>query len=149
MSVRGHLVALYKCSLLLSLRMLLLVPAGLPVRSQGDSQSDNKVMDNITVRQGETVFLRGLLRMEGFVLLSSAVGNVQCVNTDSNHTWLRGEGAVCDVWKVEGTAADGGAALLRPHCVDGSECTDELKRSDRELSLLSPFSTMDSTLPCQ
>ncbi|KAG8008088.1 Opioid-binding protein/cell adhesion molecule-like protein, partial [Nibea albiflora] len=30
----------------------------LPVRSQGDSQSDNKVMDNITVRQGETVFLR-------------------------------------------------------------------------------------------
>ncbi|XP_044078674.1 neurotrimin isoform X4 [Siniperca chuatsi] len=31
---------------------------GLPVRSQGDSQSDNKVMDNITVRQGETVFLR-------------------------------------------------------------------------------------------
>uniref|UniRef100_A0A3Q3JXK0 Uncharacterized protein n=1 Tax=Monopterus albus TaxID=43700 RepID=A0A3Q3JXK0_MONAL len=43
---------------LLCLRMLLLVPAGLPVRSQGDSQSDNKVMDNITVRQGETVFLR-------------------------------------------------------------------------------------------
>uniref|UniRef100_A0A673A8W0 Uncharacterized protein n=1 Tax=Sphaeramia orbicularis TaxID=375764 RepID=A0A673A8W0_9TELE len=41
-----------------SLRILLLVPAGLPVRSQGDSQSDNKVMDNITVRQGETVFLR-------------------------------------------------------------------------------------------
>ncbi|KAJ3589914.1 hypothetical protein NHX12_010755, partial [Muraenolepis orangiensis] len=31
---------------------------GLPVHSQGDSQSDNKVMDNITVRQGETVFLR-------------------------------------------------------------------------------------------
>ncbi|KAK1800449.1 hypothetical protein P4O66_005678, partial [Electrophorus voltai] len=30
----------------------------LPVRSQGDSQSDNKVMDNVTVRQGETVFLR-------------------------------------------------------------------------------------------
>ncbi|XP_054481807.1 neurotrimin [Anoplopoma fimbria] len=58
MSVRGHFVALSKCTLLLSLRMLLLVPAGLPVRSQGDPQSDNKVMDNITVRQGETVFLR-------------------------------------------------------------------------------------------
>uniref|UniRef100_UPI0037E83761 neurotrimin n=1 Tax=Semicossyphus pulcher TaxID=241346 RepID=UPI0037E83761 len=58
MSVRGHLVAFSKCTVLLSLRMLLLVPAGLPVRSQGDSQSDNKVMDNITVRQGETVFLR-------------------------------------------------------------------------------------------
>lgn len=58
MSVRGHLVAFYRCVLLMSLRILLLVPAGLPVRSQVDSQSDNKVMDNITVRQGETVFLR-------------------------------------------------------------------------------------------
>ncbi|XP_076876595.1 neurotrimin [Brachyhypopomus gauderio] len=34
-----------------------LIQQGLPVRSQGDTQSDNKVMDNITVRQGETVFL--------------------------------------------------------------------------------------------
>ncbi|XP_041657656.1 neurotrimin isoform X1 [Cheilinus undulatus] len=58
MSVRGYLEAVLKCSVFLSLRMLLLLPAGLPVRSQGDSQSDNKVMDNITVRQGETVFLR-------------------------------------------------------------------------------------------
>lgn len=58
MSVRGYFVAFSKCTVLLSLRILLLVPAGLPVRSQGDSQSDNKVMDNITVRQGETVFLR-------------------------------------------------------------------------------------------
>ncbi|XP_029956546.1 neurotrimin [Salarias fasciatus] len=37
---------------------ILLMEQGLPVRSQGDSQSDNRVMDNITVRQGETVFLR-------------------------------------------------------------------------------------------
>ncbi|XP_061596217.1 neurotrimin isoform X2 [Cololabis saira] len=37
---------------------VLLMEQGLPVRSQRDSQSDNKVMDNITVRQGETVFLR-------------------------------------------------------------------------------------------
>uniref|UniRef100_A0A673ABB2 Uncharacterized protein n=2 Tax=Sphaeramia orbicularis TaxID=375764 RepID=A0A673ABB2_9TELE len=58
MSVRGYFVAFSKCTVLFSLRILLLVPAGLPVRSQGDSQSDNKVMDNITVRQGETVFLR-------------------------------------------------------------------------------------------
>ncbi|CAF98592.1 unnamed protein product [Tetraodon nigroviridis] len=58
MSLRGILVAFSKCALLLSLRILLLVPAGLPVRSQGESQSDNRVMDNITVRQGETVFLR-------------------------------------------------------------------------------------------
>ncbi|XP_055004546.1 neurotrimin [Boleophthalmus pectinirostris] len=57
MSVRGYLVAFSKFSFLLSLRILLLVPAG-SVRSQGDAQSDNKVMDNITVRQGETVFLR-------------------------------------------------------------------------------------------
>uniref|UniRef100_A0A3B1K7U9 Neurotrimin n=1 Tax=Astyanax mexicanus TaxID=7994 RepID=A0A3B1K7U9_ASTMX len=47
----------WKRLLLLSLRLLFVVPAGLPVRSQGDSQSDNKVMDNITVRQGETVYL--------------------------------------------------------------------------------------------
>ncbi|XP_024921212.1 neurotrimin isoform X2 [Cynoglossus semilaevis] len=37
---------------------VLMMEQGLPVRSQVDSQSDNKVMDNITVRQGETVFLR-------------------------------------------------------------------------------------------
>ncbi|KAM6907342.1 neurotrimin isoform 2-T2 [Xenentodon cancila] len=37
---------------------VLFMEQGLPVRSQGESQSDNKVMDNITVRQGETVFLR-------------------------------------------------------------------------------------------
>ncbi|XP_030648564.1 neurotrimin isoform X1 [Chanos chanos] len=43
--------------IVISLRLLFLLPAGLPVRSQGDSQTDNKVMDNITVRQGETVFL--------------------------------------------------------------------------------------------
>ncbi|XP_046717542.1 neurotrimin isoform X4 [Silurus meridionalis] len=41
----------------LSLRLMLVIPAGLPVRSQGDTQSDNTVMENITVRQGETVFL--------------------------------------------------------------------------------------------
>ncbi|XP_074529048.1 neurotrimin isoform X2 [Halichoeres trimaculatus] len=37
---------------------VLLMEQGLPVRSQGDSQSDNTVMDNITVKQGETVILR-------------------------------------------------------------------------------------------
>ncbi|NP_001003852.2 neurotrimin isoform 1 precursor [Danio rerio] len=34
-----------------------LIQQGLPVRSQGESQSDNKQMDNITIRQGETLFL--------------------------------------------------------------------------------------------
>ncbi|XP_077098523.1 neurotrimin isoform X4 [Siphateles boraxobius] len=33
------------------------IQQGLPVRSQGESQSDNKQMDNITIRQGETLFL--------------------------------------------------------------------------------------------
>ncbi|RVE63565.1 hypothetical protein OJAV_G00137530 [Oryzias javanicus] len=37
---------------------IMLMQQGLLVRSQGDYQSNNKVMDNITVRQGETVFLR-------------------------------------------------------------------------------------------
>lgn len=68
MSLRGYFVAFSKCALLLCLRILLLVPAGLPVRSQGDSQSDNRVMDNITVRQGETVFLRWVHTL--FFLLS-------------------------------------------------------------------------------
>ncbi|XP_047234858.1 neurotrimin isoform X2 [Girardinichthys multiradiatus] len=58
MPFRRYYVAFPKCTLLVSLRILLLVHAGSPVHSQGDSQSDNKVMDNITVRQGETVFLR-------------------------------------------------------------------------------------------
>ena len=58
MSARGYFAVWWKSMCLLSLRILLLVPTGLPVHSQGDSQSDNKVMDNITVRQGETVFLR-------------------------------------------------------------------------------------------
>ncbi|XP_011471561.1 opioid-binding protein/cell adhesion molecule-like isoform X1 [Oryzias latipes] len=50
--------AFSKCLFVLSIRILLLVPAGFLVRSQGDYQSNNKVMDNITVRQGEAVFLR-------------------------------------------------------------------------------------------
>ncbi|XP_062869730.1 neurotrimin isoform X1 [Trichomycterus rosablanca] len=41
----------------LSLRLLLVIPAGLPVRSQVEAQSDNTVMDNITVQQGQTVHL--------------------------------------------------------------------------------------------
>ncbi|XP_035635894.1 opioid-binding protein/cell adhesion molecule-like isoform X3 [Oncorhynchus keta] len=58
MGVCGYFVVSWKCLVVLSLRVLFLVPPGLPVHSQGDSQTDNKVMDNITVRQGETVFLR-------------------------------------------------------------------------------------------
>ncbi|XP_064207167.1 neurotrimin isoform X3 [Anguilla rostrata] len=46
------------CWVLLTGMTLLLILQGLPVRSQGDSQSDNKVMENITVRQGESLLLR-------------------------------------------------------------------------------------------
>ncbi|KAM9781637.1 neurotrimin isoform 4-T4 [Syngnathus typhle] len=59
MSVHGHVGIFCKCAALLCLRVWLLVPAGLPaVHSQGQSQYDKNLMDNITVRQGETVTLR-------------------------------------------------------------------------------------------
>ncbi|XP_012989996.1 neurotrimin isoform X3 [Esox lucius] len=58
MGVCGYFAASWKCLVVLFFRLLFLVPAGLPVHSQGDSQTDSKVMDNITVKQGETVFLR-------------------------------------------------------------------------------------------
>ncbi|KAJ7996905.1 hypothetical protein DPEC_G00223350 [Dallia pectoralis] len=54
----GHICASWRRLLVLFFRLVFLVPAGLPVHSQGDSQTDGKVMDNITVKQGETVFLR-------------------------------------------------------------------------------------------
>ncbi|XP_051974006.1 neurotrimin-like isoform X3 [Xyrauchen texanus] len=57
MVVCGCCVASWRRCVVVCLRLLFLLPAGLPVRSQGQSQSDNKQMDNITVRQGETVFL--------------------------------------------------------------------------------------------
>ncbi|XP_018610638.2 neurotrimin isoform X2 [Scleropages formosus] len=46
------------CWLILTGMALLFIQQGLPVRSQGDPQSDSRVMDNITVRQGESVLLR-------------------------------------------------------------------------------------------
>ncbi|KAJ8368321.1 hypothetical protein SKAU_G00083490 [Synaphobranchus kaupii] len=52
----------WKRTVILWLRLLFILPTGLPVHSQGDSHSDNTMMDNITVRQGETVFLRCLHR---------------------------------------------------------------------------------------
>uniref|UniRef100_A0A4W4FTF6 Ig-like domain-containing protein n=1 Tax=Electrophorus electricus TaxID=8005 RepID=A0A4W4FTF6_ELEEL len=57
MRVCGYCATSWNRLLVICLRLLFIVPAGLHVRSQGDSQSDNKVMDNVTVRQGETVFL--------------------------------------------------------------------------------------------
>ncbi|ROL54305.1 Neurotrimin [Anabarilius grahami] len=53
----GGCAASWRRFVVMSLRLLFLLPAGLPVRSQGESQSDNKQMDNITIRQGETLFL--------------------------------------------------------------------------------------------
>lgn len=104
MSLRGYFVAFSKCTVLLSLRILLLVPAGLPVRSQGDSQSDNKVMDNITVRQGETVFLRWVNIFPVFklfylfqlslltLLLTNSIPKVErCLQADVIETFSGGE----------------------------------------------------------
>uniref|UniRef100_A0A8C4TFE3 Uncharacterized protein n=2 Tax=Erpetoichthys calabaricus TaxID=27687 RepID=A0A8C4TFE3_ERPCA len=56
MGICGYLVLSWKCLVVLSLRLLFLVPAGVPVRS-GDSPFP-KAMDNVTVRQGENAVLR-------------------------------------------------------------------------------------------
>uniref|UniRef100_A0A8C0WS03 Uncharacterized protein n=1 Tax=Castor canadensis TaxID=51338 RepID=A0A8C0WS03_CASCN len=46
----------YPCLVVVSLRLLFLVPTGVPVRS-GDATFP-KAMDNVTVRQGESATLR-------------------------------------------------------------------------------------------
>ncbi|XP_033027274.1 neurotrimin isoform X6 [Lacerta agilis] len=56
MGVGGCLVLPWRCLVVLSLRLLFLVPAGVPVRS-GDNTFP-KAMDNVTVRQGESATLR-------------------------------------------------------------------------------------------
>ncbi|RXM95274.1 Neurotrimin [Acipenser ruthenus] len=66
MGVCGYLVLSWRCLVVLSLRLLFLVPAGLPVRS-GDSPF-SKVMDNVTVRQGDNAVLRQLIGCLGFRL---------------------------------------------------------------------------------
>ncbi|XP_077596807.1 neurotrimin isoform X3 [Stigmatopora nigra] len=58
MSICGHFLIFFKCTALLSLKIIILVPTGLPVRSQGVFQSDKYFRDNTTVKQGETVFLK-------------------------------------------------------------------------------------------
>ncbi|KAJ7305021.1 hypothetical protein JRQ81_010792 [Phrynocephalus forsythii] len=52
----GCLVLPWRCLVVLCLRLLFLVPAGVPVRS-GDATFP-KAMDNVTVRQGESATLR-------------------------------------------------------------------------------------------
>ncbi|KAM9220122.1 opioid-binding protein/cell adhesion molecule isoform 3-T3 [Dugong dugon] len=56
MGVCGYLFLTWKCLVVLSLRLLFLVPTGVPVRS-GDATFP-KAMDNVTVRQGESATLR-------------------------------------------------------------------------------------------
>ncbi|XP_053861718.1 neurotrimin isoform X1 [Malaclemys terrapin pileata] len=56
MGVGGCLVVPWRCLVVLCLRLLFLVPAGVPVRS-GDATFP-KAMDNVTVRQGESATLR-------------------------------------------------------------------------------------------
>lgn len=59
MGVGGYLVLPWRCLVVLSLRLLFLVPAGVPVRS-GDATFP-KAMDNVTVRQGENAILRCMI----------------------------------------------------------------------------------------
>ncbi|XP_069469983.1 opioid-binding protein/cell adhesion molecule-like [Ambystoma mexicanum] len=59
MGVTGCLVLPWRGLVVLCLRLLFLVPAGVPVRS-GDATFP-KAMDNVTVRQGENAILRCLL----------------------------------------------------------------------------------------
>ncbi|XP_029429230.1 neurotrimin-like isoform X2 [Rhinatrema bivittatum] len=56
MGIGGYLVLPWRCLAVLSLRLLFLVPAGVPVRS-GDAAFP-KAMDNVTVRQGDSAMLR-------------------------------------------------------------------------------------------
>ncbi|NXD99073.1 NTRI protein, partial [Chaetorhynchus papuensis] len=55
MGVGGCLALPWRCLVVLCLRLLFLVPAGVPVRS-GDATFP-KAMDNVTVRQGESATL--------------------------------------------------------------------------------------------
>ncbi|XP_045339461.1 opioid-binding protein/cell adhesion molecule isoform X2 [Leopardus geoffroyi] len=55
MGVCGYLFLPWKCLVVVSLRLLFLVPTGVPVRS-GDATFP-KAMDNVTVRQGESATL--------------------------------------------------------------------------------------------
>ncbi|KAF4009744.1 hypothetical protein G4228_001141 [Cervus hanglu yarkandensis] len=55
MGVCGSLFLPWKCLVVVSLRLLFLVPTGVPVRS-GDATFP-KAMDNVTVRQGESATL--------------------------------------------------------------------------------------------
>ncbi|CDQ58337.1 unnamed protein product [Oncorhynchus mykiss] len=53
MGICGYFVAPWKCLVVIGVRLLFLVPAGVPARS-GDSFSK----DNITVRQGDSAVLK-------------------------------------------------------------------------------------------
>lgn len=56
MGLSGYLFQPWKCLVVVSLRLLFLIPTGVPVRS-GDATFP-KAMDNVTVRQGESATLR-------------------------------------------------------------------------------------------
>ncbi|XP_066564004.1 opioid-binding protein/cell adhesion molecule isoform X2 [Amia ocellicauda] len=56
MGIGGSLVVSWRCLVVVALRLLFVVPAGVPARS-GEA-SFSKPMDNVTVRQGESAVLR-------------------------------------------------------------------------------------------
>lgn len=53
MGLRGYVVVPWRCLAVLALRLLFLVPAGVPARS-----GDSYLKDNITVRQGDSAVLK-------------------------------------------------------------------------------------------
>lgn len=53
MGITGYFVMPWRCLVVVALRLLFLVPAGVPARS-----GDSYLKDNITVRQGDNAVLK-------------------------------------------------------------------------------------------
>lgn len=53
MGITGYFELQWKCLVVVALRLLFLVPAGVPARS-----GDSYLKDNITVRQGDSAVLK-------------------------------------------------------------------------------------------
>uniref|UniRef100_A0A4W5NNQ0 Opioid binding protein/cell adhesion molecule-like n=1 Tax=Hucho hucho TaxID=62062 RepID=A0A4W5NNQ0_9TELE len=82
MGICGYFVAPWKCLVVIGVRLLFLVPAGVPARS-GDSFSK----DNITVRQGDSAVLN---RTQEPALNECRQPAAACCHS-ANHQMRRGE----------------------------------------------------------
>ncbi|KAL8173703.1 UNVERIFIED_CONTAM: hypothetical protein K2H54_017824 [Gekko kuhli] len=101
MGVGGCLVLPWRCVVVLCLRLLFLVPAGVPVRS-GDATFP-KAMDNVTVRQGESAILRGALPLGPGT--GSLYGSLAAPSQGPFCSYPRdvATGVVLNPWKEKGT----------------------------------------------